>query len=61
MTDNRARERFSVLDRSDVSLITDYENEDYIDNFKFADITVSNDCVSELIDNVAKVMQKFYA
>ena len=59
VTDNRAR--FSVLDRSDVSLITDYENEDYIDNFKFADITVSNDYVSELIDNIAKVMQKFYA
>ena len=61
MTDNRAYERFSVLDRSDVSLITNNENEDYIDNFKFADITVSNDYVSELIDNIAKVMQKFYA
>ena len=61
VTDSKACERFSVLDRSDVSLITNSENEDYIDNFKFADITVSDDYVSELIDNIAKVMQKFYA
>ena len=59
--DSKACERFSVLDRSDVSLITNGENEDYIDNFKFADITISDDYVSELIDNIAKVMQKFYA
>lgn len=61
VTDDEACKRFSVFDRSDVSLITNDENEDYADNFKFADITVSNDYVSELIDNIAKVMQKFYA
>jgi len=54
-------ERFRVLDRPDVSLITERSNADYIEDFKFADITICDDYVSELIDNIAKVMQKFYA